>query len=142
MASTVSTDKLMSTLKVKSYDFDPGVATVVAIDWVDMKDFDAFMASFFRTIGTSNVTFDIAVSASSSGSSPVVVKTHAVGSQPDAVGDQLFLECTAEEIKGVLAAGRYVSARVSVVTDTDEGVVTYIRRPIRLYRGLTADIVS
>lgn len=142
MASSVASNKVNSVLAQKAYDFDPDATTLTDIAWVDLNGFHAFMASFFRTIGTSNVVFKISASASLSGTSPQVVKQHAVGSQPDAVGDQLYLECTAEEIKALGETLRYVSAQVSVATNTDEGVVVYTRLADRQYNGLTADIVA
>ena len=140
--------KLFSRMAWKSYDFDPNATTATEIGWVDMQNYQLFAAQFFRTIGTSNVTFSIVANSESDGSgSDVTVKTHAVGSQPDAVGDQLFLSVTAEEIAAAAeAAGttaRYVTAVVSVATNTDEGVVSYIRAfPLRAVKDLTADIVA
>lgn len=142
MASTVSTDKVKSVLAQKSYDFDPDATTLTSIAWVPMAGFSAFMASFFRTIGTSNVVFKIAAATDAAGTGAVVVKEHAVAAQPDAVGDQLFLECSAHEIKGVGQALDYVSAQVSVATNTDEGVVVYTRLGADQRAGLTADIVA
>jgi len=77
----------------------------------------------------------------------VEVIAHAVGSQPNALNDQIWLECTAEEIAALGdAAGvdlRYVSADVEFQTSTDEGVVYYERSGARFPQsGLTADIVA
>jgi hypothetical protein len=142
MASTVSTNKVNSVLAQKSYDFDPDATTLTSIAWVPMNGFNAFMASFVRTIGTSNVVFRIAAATDAAGAGAVTVKEHAVAAQPDAVGDQLFLECSAEELKGLGQTLDYVSAQVSVATNTDEGVVVYTRLADRQYNGLTADIVA
>ena len=77
----------------------------------------------------------------------VAVKVHALAAQPDAVGDQIWLEVTAEEVRqactdaGVVPAA--VSANVEFATATDEGVVTYIRWGPRFAKdGLTADVVA
>lgn len=143
MATTQTMQKLGSRRALRVYDFDPDATSVTAIAWVDMADFGLFSATFVRTIGTSALTFDIAVSASSDGSSAVAVVAHAVGSEPDAVIDQIHLEISAEQLAPLLAAGRYVSARISVATGTDEGVVVYERADPRFAKlNLTADIVA
>ena len=140
---------LFSRMKVKHYDFDPNATTPTDIAWVDMQNFRRFACSFFRTIGTGAVTFRILANAQSTGGgTDVVIKQHAVAAEPDAVGDQLFLECSAEELAQEAAdAGiegvRYVTANVSVATSTDEGVVTYmLAEPRFVSDGLTADIVA
>jgi hypothetical protein len=142
MASTVSSNKVNSVLAQKAYDFDPDATTLTDIAWVPMNGFHAFMASFVRTIGTSAVVFKIAAATDSAGTGAVVVKDHAVAAAPDAVGDQLYLECTAEELKGLGQTLDHVSAQVSVATGTDEGVVVYTRLADRQYNGLTADAVA
>lgn len=144
MASTVATEKLTANIAVTHYDFDPNATTATDIAWVDMRNFGHFLCSFFRTIGTSNVTFKILANSASDGSGQdVEVKAHAVGSQPDAVGDYLFLECTAAEIAALGSNLRYVTASVSVATNTDEGVVTYVRGlPRNAYADLSADTVA
>ena len=147
MAVATESKKILANMAIKLYDFDPGATTVTEIAWVDMRDFSNFLAGFMRTIGTAAVTFDIIGNdESDGGGTDVVIKAHAVASEPNAVGDQIWLECTADEIG---AAGgpntRYVTARVSVATDTDEGVVTYIRdtRGGRFaHDALTADIIA
>ena len=141
-------DKLNTEHSTRMYDFDPDATTATEIAWVDMRDFDGFRAAFFRTVGTSNVTFKIMANTASDGSgTDVDIITHAVGSQPDAVADQIWLETDAAEIaQKASAAGvsgvRYVTAVVSVATGTDEGVILYDRKAKRSYDGLTADIVA
>lgn len=145
MASAQASDKLLSNLAITHYDFDPGGTDPVDVAWVDMRDYGNFACSFFRTIGTSDVdTFKILANSASDGSgTDVEIKAHAVGSQPDAVGDYLFLECTAEEIGASGTDLRYVTASVEFATGTDEGVVTYVRANPRFARdGLSSDTVA
>lgn len=140
---------LTECLKITHYDFDPGATTNVDIAWVDFRDFQRFLVSFFRTIGTGATTLRILGNAQSNGGgTDVVVKTKTLTSaEPNAVGDYTFLECTVDE---VIAAGkaagidvRYLSASVSVATDTDEGVVTYILGGPRYKAGaLTSDNIA
>lgn len=148
--ATAQTDyqKLFSRNAYRLYDFDPDATTVTEIAWVDMRDFECFGATFFRTIGTSAVTFKIMANSESDGSgTDVDIAAHAVGDEPDALSDQIHLECSAEQLAGnsTTASGelRYVTAVVSVATNTDEGVIAYYRARARFERdGLTADIVA
>jgi len=135
-------NKLKTELAVKSYDFDPGATTETVIAWVDMRDFGNFLVSFFRTIGTGAVTLSIKASTVAAGTSPVTVVTHAVASEPNAVGDQIFLECGINDILSAGSGLRYVSAVVSVATGTDEGVVTYVRGNGCKAADLTADVIA
>lgn len=140
-------NKLMSEVQIKQYDFDPDATTATAIAWVDMRDFSQLLVSFFRTVGVSNLTFLIQASASDTGSSPETILTKTFSAQPNAVGDYVFAEVTAEQIAGVAATSgkalRYVSAVLTLATGTDEGVVTYFKAGARFkYDGLSADYVS
>jgi hypothetical protein len=146
MAMTI--DKVLTTHAITQYDFDPGVDTAVDIGWVDMRDFDNFVGIFFRTVGTGALdTFTVLGNPASNGSgTDVIIKAHAVASEPNAVGDYIFLEVTAEEIADadtVLGTVRYVSISAEFETSTDEGVVTYIRTGAkRAYDGLSADTIA
>ncbi len=139
--------KSASEVKLTQYDFDPNSTAATAVAWVDMKDFAKLIVAFFRTVGTSNITMIIQGSAASNGASPETVATKTVSSQPNAVGDYIFLECLAEQVAQVAATSgkalRYVSATISFETNTDEGVVTYmLGGPRFAYDELTADYVS
>ena len=142
--------KLRANQKITQYDFDPNVDTLVDVAWVDMKDFTNFLVGFFRTIGTSATVLKILGNAASDGSgTDVVVATKTLTSaEPNAVGDTTWMEVTAEQVKAAaVAAGitgvRYVSANISFVTSTDEGVVTYILGGPRFaYADLTADVIA
>jgi len=148
MASPQASEKIKSRMAVTATDFDPDATTATEISWVDMRDFEFFLCSFFRTIGTGTFAMTIIGNAESDGSgTDVALKTFA-GDAPDAVGDYVFLEVTAEEIAqeasdAGVANARYVTAVCTFGTNTDEGVVTYVRSgPKRAYTGLTADVVA
>ncbi len=150
MASPQESQKVASRSFKKMYDFDPDVDTAVDVAWVDMQNYRTFQVGFFRTIGTGNLDgFRILANSSPTGAgTDVVVKVHAIASQPNAVGDQIWLECQAEEVMqeandaGVTGA-RYVSASLEFATSTDEGVVLYeLGSPRFAYDHLTADIVA
>lgn len=149
MATVQTGERIASRNKIKMYDFDPNSASATAVAWVDMRDYGAFgvMAMASALTGAGVTAFSIQASAADSGTNPVTIRSHAVGSAPDAVGDQLFLEVSAEEVNGVgKLAGkdlRYVSAVLTLANSADENVVTYIlSEPRFAASGLTADVVS
>jgi hypothetical protein len=150
MASSVSTDKLFTTHAIASYDFDPNSTAATDVAWVDLRDYSNFAVIVMSSALTGNgpAAFKILANPNSDGSgTDVEVKAHAVGSKPDAVGDYLVLECTAEEIAELASdnssALRYVSANIAMANAADEAVVTYIRTGARFqYDGMTADYVS
>lgn len=150
MASSVSTDKLFTTHAIASYDFDPDSTAATDVAWVDLRDYSNFavVAMTSATTGDGPAAFKILANPNSDGSgTDVEVKAHAVGSKPDAVGDYLVLECTAEEIAELASdnssALRYVSANIAMSTTADEAVVTYIRTGARFqHDGMTADYIS
>ena len=144
MASAVTTERATSAIAVTQYDYDPGATTLSDVAWVDMQGYDWFAVVFFRTIGTSTLVLNIIANEESNGSgTDVNIKTHAFGGgQPDAVGDYIFLSCVAEEIRSVDSDARYVSANLSVATNTDEAVITYIRGGGRQYTGLSSENIA
>ncbi len=141
--ATYDAEKFLANHTVKLHDFDPGVTTVVAVEWRPIAEFRRFIAGIVRTIGTGATTFDIAAATDSIGTSAAAVKAHGIGSEPDAVEDQLFLEVDAEQIRESLAGATHWSPRISVATGTDEMVVVTIESEALYPRtGLTADIVA
>ena len=135
--------KLSNRMKIEMHDFDPGATTVTAVGWRAISGYRTFLARLMRTIGTAATTFDIAVATDSSGSGALAVITHAVDDEPNAVGDELFLECSVENMRETLATATHWSPRISVATGTDEMVVTTIEAdPQHPRTGLTANIVA
>ena len=97
MASPQTSNHLLSQLKITHYDLDPDATSATDVAWVDMRDFENFAFSFFRTIGTSDVTITILANSSSTGSgTDVEIKswTNTTFGDPDAVGDYAFGQCT------------------------------------------------
>jgi len=140
--------KLTTDLYVRHYDLDPDATTLTDVGWIDMKLYSTVLMSFFRNIGTSAVVFNIVANTASDGSGDeVIVKTQAqAAGAPDAVGDQIFLEVSQEEIASKATddgyAYRYISANISFATGTDEATVTYIGKVLHNQSGATADIIS
>jgi len=141
-------DKITSSLKITHYDFNPDATTATDIAWVDMRDIKALLVSFFRKVGTSDVTLTILANTLSDGTgdeATIATKTFSAG-QPDFLGDYVFLETLASQVaqKGSDDGKdyRYVTANVTVDTGTDEGVVTYVGTPRFKHKDLTADYIS
>ena len=93
-------DKLLSTLKMTFYDFDPNATSLTDIAWVDMRDIYSFLVVFFRTVGTSDVVLNIVANTTDDGTGDeaiIATKTFTAG-QPNAVGDYVFLEALAQQV--------------------------------------------
>lgn len=145
MASSVTTDYLTSKLKIMQFDFDPGGTDAVDVSWQDMRDFGAICMILFHSVGTGAIdAFDMLANSESDGSgTDAEVKSHALSSAPDAVGDYIFLEALASEFPPLGSDLRYVSASVELAVDTDECVVTYIfGQPKWAYGSLSSDTIA
>lgn len=149
MATAQTVSKLFSRFFIKSYDHDPDSTSATAVEWVAAKGFENFgfiaMASALTGTGISAMSIQAATAAA--GTNNTIIKSHAVGSAADAVGDCLTLECTAEEIAAVGRAAGYAFTHVSLVITfgnnaADENVVTYIWEGNRQYDALTADVIA
>ena len=155
MASAQSMEYFGSRFYIQSYDHDPGATTAVlagpdggtTIRYLDMKDYERFAVQARPTIvGGSGLTkVEIVASATTAFSSVVNVKDSGTVAG-DSLNDTVFLECSAEEIAQLATdAGvnyRYVAARLTMATNTDEANVTYIGQPKRMYTGLTATVIT
>lgn len=153
MASTTIANDLRTTMNVRMLDFDPNVDTdayvtlnpAASASGLALGIYRKFMAIFMNSVGTGGATaFAIGGATAADGTGFVAAASHAVGSNPNAVGDYLVLECTDEQIREVLPTATHVLVMVNLVTSTDEGVVTFIQAD-PLYgptAGLTADYVS
>lgn len=155
MASSVSSEHIGSRLFVKSYDHDPGATSAVlaspdggtTIRYADLRDYEVFGVMARPTIvaGTGLTKLEIVASASTAMTSEVVVKDSGAVAG-DSLNDVVFLECTAEEVAQLGAeagvAYRYVAARLTMGTGTDEANVTYIGVPKRPVTGLTATSIT
>jgi len=137
-----------SELFIKSYDFDPDATTATDIAWVDMAKYEYIVMSFCRTVGVSDLTMKVIANTDSDGggTDDYVIKAVTLAAQPDAVGDNVFVEVHADEIAHAAAkagvALRYVSLSLAVATGTDEGICTYVAKAKNAAEDTTADAVS
>ena len=151
MAVASASAKLSANIKVLAYDLDPDESAVTDVGWVDLTNYETFMAIFIRSVGTGALeTFNIIANYVNDTGTDVTVKEHAIGSEPNAAGDMIFLECTAAEVASMQSSIstatnklKYVTAEAELATTTDEGVVIYILGNPRFPQaGLTADVIS
>ena len=150
MASAQSVAKFFANNKVDMYSHIPGDTAANDVGWVDMAGYEGVAVLVLAT----NLTGDgvnafslLANTAAAGGGTDGTIKSHAVGSAPDASGDYLVLECTAEEMAqlGAAASSNFVgfSASVTHANNADESTVVYIRYNGKWsYDGLTADSVA
>jgi hypothetical protein len=122
---------LLSRLVLANHDFAPDATTPVAIAWVDMRARDALAVGFRRTSGAGTMTLALVANTASDGSGTDVPVATWSGAQPDAVGDQIWLETDAQAIAAAAAAAgvahvRYLSAVASCSDASATGVVTYM----------------
>ena len=151
MASAISTEKFSSGTVIDVHDHDPGATTAVLLSAdggttkvpFDMSDYGgiAFLAAF--TTGTDIQKLEIVAAEDEALSTNLTVVKDSGSVAADALGDFVYLECTAEEIKQLGANLRYASARLTMETNTDECLVTSILfNPRFAYTGLTATTVA
>jgi glutamate 5-kinase len=147
MASSISVELLKAENKVTLYDHNPGDTAAADVAWVDMRDFESFLAGYLRTSGTGGLTYKILANAQSDGTgTDVIIKTGTA--VPDAVDDYCFLECNSQEVRevgdaaGVAGQVRYVSLNLTNATALDRGSVVYILGRGKGVSGNTADSVA
>lgn len=153
MPATTTANHLNTLSEVKLLDFDPASANdefvnldnVTPAAGVPIANFRRFRAIASPSVGTGGITvFTIGGATDAAGTGYVAAATHAIGSNPDSVNDQLVLECTAEQIREVVPTATHVCVVLNLVTGTDEFKVMFERaEPFQGPRhGLTADYVS
>jgi len=152
MPATYNAEHLTSRAERRMVDFDPDATTLTLVDLVpgssdeclSIATFRRFLAGLVRTVGTGGVTaFQIIAATDADGTGATIVKSHALGSAPDAVGDTIWIEVDAEQVREVLPTATHVGVRAQFVTATDEAIVYFERAdPLFAYAGLTADYIA
>lgn len=146
-------NKLMAQTNRRMVDFDPdsGSETIVTLNPAASEKllaitpgFMGVLAGLIHTVGTGTVTtFRIFVADNAAGTTNAAnVVSHAIGSIPDAVGDTLWLEASAEQIKAASSTALYVGVKITLGTSTDECIVAFERKGNFVADGATADYVS
>ncbi len=155
MASPQASQKIGAELFVKSYDHDPGATTAIlcspdggtTIRYLDMRDYGHFMVDAKPTIVAAGglTKLEIVASADVAFTTVTVMKDSGTVAA-DALDDNVVLEVSAEELAQEGADGavvlRYVAARLTNATNTDEVSVTYIGMPKYPRRDLTITAIT
>jgi hypothetical protein len=159
MVATYAAQSLGACMEVRVRENDPDTGSDAYVDLAEpaagsagaptapalpIANFRKFMALYMTTVGTGGITeFSLVAGTSAALAGATKVVTHALGSNPDAVGDFVKLECNVDQIHEVLATATHIGVLINLVTSTDEGVVTFIRAdPVFPHTGLTDDYVS
>lgn len=139
MTSAVATQKLGSRAFRVMYDHDPGgtSATIVSPDGgttirtLDLRDYHRFgVLAMISVLGTGGAItkVEIIASAATDMSNAEVIKDSGTV-DADAIGDQVFLECSAAEVSKIGAGAgkdlRYVAGRITMDAADAEAVVYY-----------------
>ncbi len=149
MASAQQLKKFVANQKLIMRDSGDIVAEGVP-EWFDLSTFGRFFVSVMASAltGVGVTIFEIEASSSSDGSGTnATIKVHALASAPDAVGDMVILEVSAEEVRGEsttdTGALRYVGANLKTANSSDRATIAYVfSDPTFATDGLTADIIA
>lgn len=159
MTATYAAEHLFSRAEVRMRENDPDADTDCYVDlaqpaagsagaptagFLSLANFRRFAAQYMTSVGTGGITaFQLVAATSAAGAGAVAVVSHALGSNPNAVGDFVCLECDIEQVREVLPTATHIGVLVNLVTSTDEGICTFTRaEPQFPHAGLTADYVS
>ncbi len=153
MASAVYSEKIRSTWRVLACDHDPGTtnALICSADggttykYIDLKDYDAVGVSVMATIfgDAADITkIEIVGSAAVAFTTVVVIKDSGTIAL-NAIGDQAWLECSAEEVQHLATTYnlRYVAARITCGHAGHEAVVTYFAHARRPHTAITPSTI-
>lgn len=153
MPATATVDRLSAKSEIRMVDYDIDAAlNIVDLGLpqgagnkcLPIANFRRFRARLFRSVVSGGVdAFQIIAATDAAGTGATIVMSHALGSAPDALNDQVGLECDIEQIHEVLATATHVGVRVDLAQATDECVVFFERaEPFYPIQGLTADYVA
>jgi hypothetical protein len=157
MAATTNAESLTARSLRRLCDFDPnsGSAIVATLNpaaseaGIAIANYRRFLFGIFRSVGTgaiSAVTVTAGANAALTTTATTVTSTTVSATTvttADAVGDTLWFEVTAEQIREVLATATHVGLTITLATSTDECVI-YVQASESFYpvAGLTADYIS
>lgn len=147
-------NKLASRADRRLLDFDPDSASesIVTLNPAASEKllaftdgYDKVLVGMVHTVGTGTITtLRIFVADNAAGTTNATnVISHAIASNPDAVGDTLWLEATAEQLRAASSTAAYVGVKITLTTSTDECIVYFERAGGRFkFDSDTADYVS
>lgn len=154
-----TSQKIASRVYLRGFDHDPGATTAVVCSpdggttkrLLDLRDYAGFGVLACPTIvggtGVTKVEIVAYIDGDSTGAGTAYVVKDSGTVAADAVNDQVWQECTAAEVaqlgtdEGVDL--RYVAARLTNGTNTDEVKVVYVGFPPKYETAdLTATVIT
>lgn len=157
MATAVTTNKIASVMALKLFDHDPGASSAVVVsgdggttkNYLAMRDYEGFCVLAMNSVSTSSsgpTLVEILGATDSSGTNATVIVTSGTVASVT-VGDNIFVECTAEQINEVGKAAGYnfthVTGRITCSNSGDECVVLMGRFRSKFPQsGLTANNIT
>ena len=151
MVSPIATDKCLTRNKYHVVDHDPGGTGAVLAspdggttpDFLDMRDYVDFVAiASPSVVGGNGITkMEIVAATDTAFTTPVVIKDSGA-IQADALGDYVILECDEQDLIASGTSLRYVAARLTMATGTDEAKVIYVATAKRPHDGLSATTIA
>jgi hypothetical protein len=154
MPATYGAQSLLARLKCRLVDWNPDGADKVIVDLDPATSAELFPIArskrflFGVIVNTTGATpndleeFEVIAATDADGTGATVVKAHALGSTPDAIGDTVWLEVDVQQIREVLATATHVGVRAEVTTATSQCTFAVIEERMEEVNDLTADYVS
>ncbi len=154
MVARYDAQSLLARFKCRMADWNPDAADKVIVDLDPTGSGECFPIArskrflFGIIVNTTGATpndleeFEVIAATDADGTGATVVKAHALGSTPDAIGDTVWLEVDVKQIREVLATATHVGIRAEVTTATSQCTITIIEERMEEYNSLTADYVS
>lgn len=144
MSTTIAAVKGSSEVKQTLHHHDPADATVATkLAWVAMKNFEWLLAAVMVTSAHALVTVKLFAATDDSGAGATEIKAHAAPTVADALGDVVYIECTADQAKDVLPAFTHIGVEIDMNHADATAVVSMLRGGAkRKHDGLTADQIA
>jgi hypothetical protein len=154
MTATYDAQSILARFKCRMADWNPDGVNKVIVDLDPSGTGECFPIArskkflFGCLVNTTGATpndleeFEIIAATDEDGTGAIVVKAHALGSTPDAIGDYVWIEVDVKQIREVLATATHVGVRAEVTTTTSQCTFVIIEERMEEYNGLTADYVS
>ena len=154
MTARYDAQGILARFKIRMADWNPDAADKVIVDLDPSGSGELFPIArskkflFGCLVNTTGATpndleeFEVIAATDADGTGATVVKAHALGSTPDAIGDYVFIEVDVKQIREVLATATHVGVRAEVTTATSQCTFVVIEERMEEYNDLTADYVS
>ncbi|KKN09779.1 hypothetical protein LCGC14_1043160 [marine sediment metagenome] len=154
MVARYDAQSLLARFKCRMADWNPDGVAKVIVDLVPASSDELLPIArskrflFGIIVNTTGATpndleeFEVIAATDADGTGATVVKAHALGSTPDAIGDTVWLEVDVKQIREVLATATHVGVRAEVTTTTSQCTIVIIEERMEEHNSLTADYVS